>query len=54
MERAKAQSTVMQVEDSKRVHILEFIKANPGTHLRRIKRELNLAMGVIKYHPYRL
>ena len=44
----------MQVEDSKRVRILEFIKANPGTHLRRIKRELNLAMGVIQYHLYRL
>lgn len=55
MERAKAQATeVVQIEDSKRVRILVFIKANPGTHLRKIKRELNLAMGVIQYHLYRL
>jgi predicted transcriptional regulator len=45
---------VVQIEDSKRVQILEFIKANPGAHLRRIKRELNLAMGVLQYHLYRL
>ena len=44
----------MQIQDSNRVRILEFIKANPGTHLRKIKRELNLAMGVIQYHLYRL
>ncbi len=55
MERAKAQAAeVVQIEDSKRVRILQFIKANPGTHLRKIKRELNLAMGVIQYHLYRL
>jgi len=54
-ERAKAQATeVIQIGDSKRVRILQFIKANPGTHLRKIKRELNLAMGVIQYHLYRL
>jgi predicted transcriptional regulator len=45
---------VVQVEDSKRVQILEFVKAHPGAHLRRIKRELNLAMGVLQYHLYRL
>src|SRR6266704_3487395 len=44
----------VQLEDSRRVQILEFIKANPGVHLRRIKRELNLAMGVLQYHLYRL
>ncbi len=55
MERAKAQSAeVVQIQDSNRVRILEFIKANPGTHLRKIKRELNLAMGVIQYHLYKL
>jgi predicted transcriptional regulator len=54
-ERAKAQSAeVVQVSDSNRVRILDFIKANPGTHLRKIKRELNLAMGVIQYHLYKL
>jgi len=45
---------VVQLEDSRRVQILDFIKANPGVHLRRIKRELNLAMGVLQYHLYRL
>jgi len=55
VERAKAQSAeVVQIQDSNRVRILEFIKANPGTHLRKIKRELNLAMGVIQYHLYKL
>ncbi len=42
------------MEDSRRVQILEFIKANPGLHLRGIKRELNLAMGVLQYHLRRL
>ena len=55
MERAKAQSAeVVHIQDSNRVRILEFIKANPGTHLRKIKRELSLAMGVIQYHLYKL
>lgn len=43
-----------QVDDSRRIQILEFIKSNPGTHLRRIRRELNLAMGVLQYHLYKL
>jgi predicted transcriptional regulator len=55
VERATAQSAeVVQIEDSKRIRILQFIRANPGSHLRKIKRELNLAMGVIQYHLYRL
>jgi predicted transcriptional regulator len=33
-----------------RERILKFITEHPGTHLRQIKRELNLAMGVIQYH----
>ena len=54
-ERAKAQSAeTVQVQDSNRARILNFIKANPGTHLRRIKQDLNLAMGVIQYHLYKL
>jgi predicted transcriptional regulator len=44
VEHAKAQSAeAVQILDSNRICILEFIKANPGTHLRKIKRELNLA-----------
>jgi predicted transcriptional regulator len=40
--------------DSRRTQILGFIKIHPGTHLREIKRQLNLAMGVIQYHLYGL
>ena len=54
-ERATAQSAeTVQVEYSNRIRILNFIKANPGSHLRKIKQELNLAMGVIQYHLYKL
>ncbi|TMI37098.1 winged helix-turn-helix transcriptional regulator [Candidatus Bathyarchaeota archaeon] len=53
MQSASIAETV-QLEDSRRVQILEFIKANPGSHLRGIKRELNLAMGVLQYHLRRL
>ena len=38
----------------KSARVLEFIMAHPGTHLREIKRELKLAMGVIQYHLYTL
>jgi len=40
--------------ESKRTRIFEFIRTHPGSHLREIKRELNLAMGVIQYHLYGL
>ena len=40
--------------ESRPEQVLAFIKAHPGTHLRQIKRELNLAMGVIQYHLYAL
>lgn len=36
--------------ESKRTQILAFIKTHPGTHLREIGRQLNLAMGVVQYH----
>ena len=43
----------MDVEQSlqkPRVQILEFILNNPGTHLRKIKKNLNYSMGTIQYH----
>jgi predicted transcriptional regulator len=40
--------------ESRRTRIFEFIRTHPGSHLREIKRELNLAMGVIQYHLYGL
>ena len=40
--------------ESKRAQILAFISRNPGVHLRQIKRELSLAMGVSQYHLYEL
>jgi len=30
--------------------VLQYIQANPGSHLREIKRELDMAMGTIQYH----
>lgn len=55
MERATAQSVEpVQIQGTNRIRILNFIQANPGTHLRKVKKELNLAMGVIQYHLYRL
>lgn len=40
--------------ESRRIRIFEFIRTHPGSHLREIKRELNLGMGVIQYHLYGL
>jgi predicted transcriptional regulator len=40
--------------EPRRTQILGFIKTHPGSHLREIKRELNLAMGVVQYHLYTL
>ena len=36
--------------ESKRLDVFEDIKAHPGTHLREIKRRLNIAMGTVQYH----
>ncbi|MDG6905898.1 MAG: winged helix-turn-helix transcriptional regulator [Nitrososphaerota archaeon] len=30
--------------------MLEYIRNHPGSHLRQIKRELNISMGVVQYH----
>jgi len=30
--------------------VLQYIQANPGSHLREIKRELDMAMGTVQYH----
>ena len=30
--------------------VLEFIRKNPGCHMRQIQRELDMAMGTIQYH----
>jgi predicted transcriptional regulator len=43
------------IDDENRTgQILRFIKTHPGAHFRQIKRELNLAMGVVQYHTYKL
>ncbi len=34
--------------------ILQFIESHPGTHLRGIMRSLDLPMGALQYHLYRL
>lgn len=40
--------------EPRREQILAFIKTHPGSHLRQIQRELDLAMGVMQYHLYAL
>ena len=41
-------------DESRSEQILQFIKSHPGAHFRQVKRELNLAVGVVQYHLYRL
>jgi predicted transcriptional regulator len=43
-----------QPESDLRDRILRFIRDNPGSHLRKIKDELDLAMGTVQYHLDRL
>jgi predicted transcriptional regulator len=40
----------LQPEDSATDQILQFIRENPSCHLRKIKKELDLAMGTVQYH----
>lgn len=39
-----------QPEDNTTDQIHRFIEENPGCHLRKIKKELHLAMGTVQYH----
>jgi predicted transcriptional regulator len=34
--------------------VLDFVQQNPGSHLRKIKKELNISMGTVQYQLYRL
>lgn len=34
--------------------VLCFIQDNPGSHLRRIKREIGISMGTVQYHLHKL
>ncbi len=40
----------LQPEDSTTDQILQFIRENPSCHLRKIRKELDLAMGTVQYH----
>ncbi|MDG6997659.1 MAG: winged helix-turn-helix transcriptional regulator [Nitrososphaerota archaeon] len=40
--------------EPRRDQIVNFIRTHPGVHLREIKREIDLAMGVLQYHLYKL
>jgi predicted transcriptional regulator len=37
-------------EDNTTAQIFRFIQENPSCHLRKIKKELDLAMGTVQYH----
>ena len=43
-----------QPKDNTTDQILRFIEDNPSCHLRKIKKELDLAMGTVQYHLDRL
>jgi predicted transcriptional regulator len=43
-----------QPKDNTTDQILRFIEQNPSCHLRKIKKELDLAMGTVQYHLDRL
>ncbi len=43
-----------QESKPRRDQIIDFIRSHPGTHLREIKRAIDLAMGVLQYHLYKL
>jgi len=34
--------------------VLDFVQQNPGSHLRKIKKELNISMGTVQYQLYRV
>ena len=40
----------LQPEDSTTDQMLQFIHENPSCHLRKIRKELGLAMGTVQYH----
>jgi predicted transcriptional regulator len=39
-----------QPEGNTSDRIFDFISENPGCHLRKIRKELSLAMGTVQYH----
>lgn len=36
--------------NSNTIRVLEYIQENPGSHLRKIKRDLTMSMGTVQYH----
>ena len=36
--------------NSNTLKVLQYIQQNPGSHLRKIKKELELSMGTVQYH----
>lgn len=49
-----ADDGLQQPEGNTTDRILAFIRENPSCHLRKIKKELGLAMGTVQYHLDRL
>jgi predicted transcriptional regulator len=40
----------LELELDNRRRVYEFIKSNPGSHLREIQRKLDMPIGVLKFH----
>ena len=36
--------------NSNTIRVLQYIQENPGCHLRKIKRDLDMSMGTVQYH----
>jgi predicted transcriptional regulator len=41
-------------QETRKKQVVDFVRLHPGAHLREIKRDLMLSMGVTQYHLYRL
>lgn len=39
---------------STRLRVLDHIRQNPGSHMRKLQRDLSMALGTLEYHLYQL
>ena len=51
---AIAQPEIFVENHSTKERVIDYIKLHPGSHLRQIKRDLGISMGVIQHHLYSL
>jgi predicted transcriptional regulator len=54
MENKSKSEFEIELELDTRRNVYEFIKANPGTHMREIQRRLDMPIGLLKFHIHYL